>query len=38
MKNKWTWQKNLKEEEGCEIGLYRYSLNYEVDLFNYEPF
>ncbi|PQM29990.1 lipoprotein [Spiroplasma poulsonii] len=24
-------KKNLKEEEGCEIGLYRYSLNYEVD-------
>ncbi|RUP77045.1 hypothetical protein D6D54_04910, partial [Spiroplasma poulsonii] len=30
-------KKILKEEEGYEIGLYRYSLNYEVDLFNYEP-
>ncbi|WP_424526443.1 lipoprotein [Spiroplasma endosymbiont of Glossina fuscipes fuscipes] len=30
-------RKVLKEEEGYEFGLYRYSLNYEVDLFNYEP-
>ncbi|RUO85831.1 lipoprotein [Spiroplasma endosymbiont of Megaselia nigra] len=29
-------RKVLKEEDGYELGLYRYSLNYEVDLFDYE--